>query len=128
MNDRSFACSNCRCYTDAGYRWAYWQLEEPGVVQLAQTVDVQQVLKYDGYWKPPEGENSTWLCDEILPTVRLFLQTHIAHRILYIETDQIYVENSEMSDWVEVEYTSVKQAERSSIELSQHSQNGEESP
>jgi hypothetical protein len=105
MNSRNFACSNCCCYTDAGYRGAYGLLEEPGIVQLGQSVDVQQVFKHDEYWNPPDGENSAWLCNEILPTVRYFLRTHMAHKVLYVEDDQIFDENSVMFNWVEVKRT-----------------------
>ena len=33
VNNRYFGCRTCKTYTDAGYRWARYQLEDPGIVQ-----------------------------------------------------------------------------------------------
>ena len=41
VNDRYFGCRTCKTYTDAGYRWARYQLEDPGIVQDEQPVDVE---------------------------------------------------------------------------------------
>lgn len=87
MNDRYFACTNCRIYTDAGYRWAYWTLEDTNVVALDATVDVARVLNASEYWEPEGEAESRWLLDSILPTVRRFLVEHGDHSISYFDYD-----------------------------------------
>lgn len=32
MNNVYFACADCRVLIDAGYLWAYWQLDHAGIV------------------------------------------------------------------------------------------------
>lgn len=102
MNDLYFACPKCQCYTDAGYRWAYWALEKPGLVSLRTVVDVESILKCDSYWNPPDDERNGWLVDSIFPTVHRFLEEHQSHGVIYIESDDIFVENSVMHNWVEI--------------------------
>jgi hypothetical protein len=102
MNCRYFACPNCRLYIDAGYRWAYELIEHTGVVRLGEGVDVDSLLGTVEYWNPPEGERSEWLCRQILPSVRNFLNEHQAHGIVYIEEDHIHEEESIYYNWCEV--------------------------
>ena len=45
MNNLYFACCDCKIYIDAGYRWAYWELEEARIVARRKPVDVESVLK-----------------------------------------------------------------------------------
>ena len=103
MNCRYFACPNCRVYTDAGYRWAYWLLENPGVVQLGEGIDVDSILGCRSYWNPPDAERSEWLCEKILPTVYRFLCEHRDHGLTYIEEEHILAEESLQRNWSEVE-------------------------
>jgi hypothetical protein len=89
MNNRYFACTDCRIYLDAGYRWCYWQLEQPAVVQRNQPVNVDRVLAHATYWNPPKDQSSDWLYRELLPTVRQFLADHRSHPIIYLEDEEI---------------------------------------
>jgi hypothetical protein len=101
MNNRYFACQTCKTYTDAGYRWARYQLEDPRIVLADQPVDVRAVLDADGYWNPPEGHERDWNCDEILPRVRRFLDQHGEHDLIYINRDWDFDPDGLCSDWVE---------------------------
>ena len=103
MNCRYFACPNCRLYIDAGYRWAYWQIEHTEHVRLGEGVDIASLLSCNGYFHPPQGEKSSWLCDEVLPAVREFLVQHQDHGIVYIEEGHIYAEDSLYFNWKEIE-------------------------
>lgn len=103
MNCRYFACPNCRVYIDAGYRWAYWQLEHNGLVRLGEGVQLSSVLACSDYWHPPEEEKSEWLCERILPAVDKFLRAHGEHGLVYIEEEHIYEEVSILANWSEVE-------------------------
>jgi hypothetical protein len=40
VNNRYLACQDCKIYIDVGYRWAYWELEEPGIVARGDVVNV----------------------------------------------------------------------------------------
>ena len=101
MNDRYFGCRTCKTYTDAGYRWARYQLEDPGIVQDEQPVDIAAVLRTDSYWNPPEGHERDWNCDQILPRVRQFLTKHGGHDLVYIISDWAFGSDGTCSDWVE---------------------------
>lgn len=87
MNSRYFICRTRRKYTDAGYRWAYWQLEETGIVTLGCEIDVNTVLAATGYWKPDESQSNEWLCAEILPTVKNFLEAYHGDGIDYVDEE-----------------------------------------
>ena len=104
MNDRFFACPNCRKYTDAGYRWAYSTLEEAGYVSLRGGVDCGSLLKCSEYWNPFDDDRNDWLVNSILPTVRKFIVEHDAHGIVYIESDDIWSERSLMQNWTEIDH------------------------
>ena len=101
MNDRYFGCRTCKTYTDAGYRWARYQLEDPGIVQADRPVDVAAVLSADGYWKPPAGRERDWNCDEILPRVRRFLGIHGGHDLVYLNRNWDFDPDGPCFDWVE---------------------------
>ena len=103
MNDRYFACPNCRVYIDAGYRWAYWLLEEPGHVTLNDSVDVSRLLAVDAYWNPPREEGNAWLSEEVLPRVKAFFAKHREHGIIYLEIDTIITEESLWYNWTQIE-------------------------
>jgi hypothetical protein len=103
MNTPYFACLSCRIYIESGYRWAYWQLEHPGVVQHNEGVNVEAVLACTEYWSPPEQERSDWLCERVLPAVRRFLNDHREHGIVYTDQDVIYNEESLYYGWSEIE-------------------------
>jgi hypothetical protein len=101
MNDRYFACRTCKTYTDAGYRWARNQLEDPGIVKPDQPVEIGVVLSAGGYWNPPEGHEQDWNCDVILPRVRQFLATHGGHDLVYINRSWDFDADGPCSDWIE---------------------------
>ncbi|MFC1611263.1 hypothetical protein ACFL6C_09900 [Myxococcota bacterium] len=86
MNSRYFICERRHIYIDAGYRWAYWQLEEPGVVTLGRQVAVQNVLKRRAYWNPADAEKSDWLMT-LLPKVEAFLREYENEQIVYADED-----------------------------------------
>ena len=101
MNDRYFGCSDCREYTDAGYRWAYWTLEKPGIVVLDTDVAVGRVLAASDYWPPDVESQSDWL-SRTLPIVRSFLTAHAAHAMVYFDFDRIARDESFAAHWKEV--------------------------
>ncbi len=105
MNRVLFACPKCRLYIDAGYKWAYWMLEDPGLVKRREIVDVDAVLNHNPYWNPKDdGENSVeWLTRDTLPMVRRFLEEHGEHGVLYIDEDDIFREDSLYYNWKEIE-------------------------
>jgi hypothetical protein len=103
MNCRYFACSHCLVYIDAGYRWAYWLLEDSGHVQLNEKVDVAEILDLFPYWNPPPEEQGHWLCQEILPAVKKFFKEHQTHCILYVEEDVFACEQSLAQHWTQIE-------------------------
>ena len=102
MNSRYFICRKHKEYTDAGYRWAYWQLEDKGVVSLGKPVDVAVVLSQHDYWHPSAGEQNEWLCQEILPTVRQFLEEHRFHSIHYVDEEFLHEQWELGYEWREV--------------------------
>lgn len=102
MNFRYFACPTCRKYTSAGYRWAYWELEYPGLVEPNKSVDVAAVLCASKYWNPPADSGSNWLYEEVLPLVKTFLAEHCEHGIVYGESGDFFgIDDSE--SWSEIE-------------------------
>jgi len=103
MNNRYFACPACREYIDAGYRWAYWQLEDPGVVTENEVIDVAKVLACEGYWNVPADEWSEPLTDRLLPAVRRFLETHRDHWVFYLNGEVIWEEESLVYNCTEIE-------------------------
>ena len=103
MNNRYFACPNCRVYIDVGYRWAYWLLEDVGHVKLNEGVNVDNILALNNYWNPPPDEQKKWLCEKILPKVKVFLSAHKEHGIIYLESDTIFCEESLYYNWIEIE-------------------------
>ncbi len=108
MNDRFFACPKCRKYTDAGYRWAYWTLEEPGCVTLRGGVNCRSVLSCNEYWNPSDDDRNDWLANSILPTVRKFIAEHESHGIVYTESDEIWSEESLLHNWIEIDDSSAE--------------------
>ena len=102
MNNRYFICKTQKKYTDAGYRWAYWQLEDKGVITLGAPVDIDSVLSDHDYWNPDKSEKSEWLCTEILPSVRQFLEAHRAEGIEYVDEDFLCEQWDLGYEWCEV--------------------------
>lgn len=90
MNCIYFVCADCQSSIDAGYRWAYWRLEHPGVVRRGKTVSVSSVLGTAKYWNPPPEEQSMWLVRDVLPSVRRFLEEHHDHAVLFLEEDDLF--------------------------------------
>ena len=80
MNDVYFYCGTCKTYTDAGYRWCYWTLEEPSIVQKRQAVAVDRVMAASDYWKG--ATEADWL-RQVLGFVKQFLEAHKAHDLRY---------------------------------------------
>ena len=103
MNNLYFACTDCKVYLDAGYRWAYWLLEEPGVVSRGQPVSVDAVLSAKGYWTPSRTESADWLYEKVLPSVRHFLERHKNHPIIYGNlADFLSVDGEDFLDWLQL--------------------------
>ncbi|MFY9553684.1 MAG: hypothetical protein WAV20_04645 [Blastocatellia bacterium] len=98
-----FACSDCKVYVDAGYRWASWWLEEPGIVKRGRPVSADSVLSAGGYWTPGKTESADWLYSEVLPSVRRFLEEHRCHRIVFGNTgDFLTPDSNGLLDWMQV--------------------------
>lgn len=103
MNNLYFACSDCKIYLDAGYRWAYWELEEPCIVERGEQVDVAAVLDAECYWNPPQEENSEWLYQEIFPVLKHFLNEHRLHKVIFGESEDFApVESDSYFDWLQI--------------------------
>ena len=98
MNNLYFACSPCRIYVDAGYRHAYWALEEPGLVDRSGVVDAAAVLSARDYWNVQED----WLV-KLLPAVRRFLEMHGQHGVRFGDSEDLalpYQSSEEWFDWL----------------------------
>lgn len=103
MTNLYFACTDCKVYVDAGYRWAAWCLEEPGVVKRGKVVVVDSVLSAREYWTPGKTDGAQWLYSEVLPSVRRFLNEHRFHRIVFGNTgDFLSLDDSSLLDWMQV--------------------------
>jgi hypothetical protein len=103
MNDVYFACLSCRVMTDAGYRWAYWTLEHPGVVKRGEAISAGAVFAAREYWSGVEVEESAWLRGEVLPTVRTFLEAHGAHHLTYGDHEQLTGDEPKaFLEWLEI--------------------------
>src|SRR2546430_914435 len=102
MNNLYFICMDCKIFQDAGYRWAYWTLEHAGIVQRGKTISLNALLSAEEYWNPPRDETSDWYYKDIFPSVRLFLQKHKDHQLIFGEKDDIgYGENEDdYFDWL----------------------------
>ena len=87
MIDRYFACIDCKIYLSAGARWAYWTLEEAGVLRKGAPVSMKALLSAQEYWHPEETEDSAWLYSEVFPSVRLFMTEHEGHRVVFGDAD-----------------------------------------
>jgi hypothetical protein len=108
MINRYFACCDCKIYIDAGGRWAYWTLEDAGVVQNGAPISVKAVLSTKEYWNPEKKDGHIdWLYNEIFPSVRLFLKEHESHRIIFGDKDNFLFGDDEnywegYFDWMQV--------------------------
>jgi hypothetical protein len=103
MNDVYFACRTCQVMTNAGYRWACVQLEEPGVVSVGERVSAAAVFAAREYWSPGEEDDSAWLRFEVLPIVKVFLEKHGSHELAYGDAEQVTGEApTGFIDWLEV--------------------------
>lgn len=102
MNFRYFACRVCKTYTNAGYRWAYWHLEHPGLVRPNMLVEVPLISQANDYWHPPGGADSRWLYERVFPTVKKFLSEHCDHGIIFVESGDFFA-LEDFDSWVELE-------------------------
>jgi hypothetical protein len=102
MNFRYFACPSCKKFTSAGYRWAYWHLEHPGLVEPNKPVDIRALLDASDYWQPPLESDSAWLYEEVFPLVKAFLSEHSGHRIIFVESGDFF-DREDFDSWVEIE-------------------------
>ncbi|MBD2020536.1 hypothetical protein H6F43_10085 [Leptolyngbya sp. FACHB-36] len=105
MNDLYFACKNCKVFVDAGYRWAYWTLEQPGIVKRKEVIVAEVVLSAEEYWNPDLGEGSNWLYKGVLLSVREFLAIHREHEIIFGEyEDFISWDDESFLEWKQLGY------------------------
>ncbi len=109
MNDLCFACLDCKAYIDSGYRWCYWILEDLGIVKQGQSISIPAVLAATVYWRG--GEDAEWLA-VLLPKVKVFLEHHQDHALLYGETLTFPVMLEDDADtrwmeWLDEEGTSI---------------------
>jgi hypothetical protein len=103
MNNLYLACRDCKIYIDAGYRWAYWELEKAGIVVRGDEVNVKAVLAAESYWNPPKDENSRWLYEKVFPPLGEFLRDHGSHTIVFGEEDD-FSPSDDSFDWMQVGY------------------------
>ena len=104
MNNLYFACTDCKIYVDAGYRWAYWELEEAGIISRDRMVSVEDVLGAENYWNPPLEDSSNWLYQEIFPTLREFLSTHRFHKVVFGEEEEFAPDVDSLLEWMQIGY------------------------
>ena len=98
MNNLYFACATCKSYVDAGYRWAYWGLQEPGLVARGVRVSVPLLLAATEYWKG--AAEVEWL-NKLLPQVRLYLVHHQRHDLLFGEKGDFLPDDDETQlQWI----------------------------
>ena len=103
MNNLYFACTDCKIFVDAGYRWALWFLEEPGIVKRRDRISVESVLSAGEYWNPPPSDESSWLTKEVLPSVGHFLREHRCHRVVFGNNSDFLTSGDETYfDWMQV--------------------------
>ena len=103
MHNLYFACMDCKVYVDAGYRWAYWSLEETGVVRRGGPVSVEKVMSAKEYWTPYKTESADWLYEKVLPSVRRFLERHKGHSITYgNQADFLPSDGEGFLDWLQL--------------------------
>jgi len=108
MSNLYFACTDCKTYVDAGYRWASWWLEEPGIVKRGKAVRVDLVLSAREYWTPTKTDSADWLYSEVLPSVRRFLGEHQTHQIVFGNTaDFLSIGADDLLDWMQVGFSPV---------------------
>jgi hypothetical protein len=108
MNNLYFVCLDCKIYIDAGYRWAYWELEEAGVVARGKPISLEAVFGAESYWNPPKDGQSGWLYDQVFPPLREFLHDHSSHEIVFGEEDDFApLDDDDFGfgfDWMQVGY------------------------
>ena len=90
MNSRYFGCPIHKHCVEAGYRWAYWTLEDKGIVSLGEVVDVMAVLSAKKYWNPPDNGINPQLITEVLPKVKRFLVGHESDGIMYFDEEFLF--------------------------------------
>ena len=102
MNHLFFACTDCKIFVDAGYRWAYWELEHAGIVSRGAPVNVDVVFAADRYWSPPQDGDTRWLYRTTFPMVRKFLTDHKYHRIVFGEEEEFApINDPDYLTWME---------------------------
>jgi hypothetical protein len=94
MNDVYFGCTKCKTYVDAGYRWAYCELEKRGVVVRSEVVNIDRLLLTHSYWKPEPNENNAWLTSTLAHAEK-FLLGHRTHLVVYGDMEQLVGANSD---------------------------------
>ena len=94
MNCVYFLCQDHGRYIDAGYRWAYWQLEDRGIVSPGAAIDLPSVLDAETYWNHQAnveaGEQDPGYLSDLLPRVRQFLEDHSGDHLLYVDSDWLH--------------------------------------
>ena len=93
--DRYFACIDCKIYINAGDRWAYWTLEDAGVLPMGMPISMNALMSTQKYWHPEEGDNAEWLYQEIFPSVRSFIAEHEGHQIVFGDKDDFLFGDAE---------------------------------
>jgi len=86
VNDVFFGCRTCKIYQDAGYRWCYLTLEDPGIVERGKPLAVNTVLNASDYWQGAREE--VWL-QRLLPQVHTFIKLHEMHDLIYGDAEGI---------------------------------------
>lgn len=99
MNSLYFACRDCKCFIEAGDRWAYATLEQPEIIRRGQPIALHEVLDAPEYWHPPD--DAAWL-DSVLARARDFLLRHAGHDLIFgEEADFLPDYTVEYLDWLE---------------------------
>jgi hypothetical protein len=82
VKERYFACLECVEHINAGFRWGYWTLEQPGIVRCGQAVDIDAVMSAQDFWQSDAAP-----LQDLLPAVRRFLLFHQDHDLVFGEVE-----------------------------------------
>ena len=122
MNEVFFGCMTCRVLVNAGYRWATSTLEEPAIIARDRPVEPAAVTAAPDYWRPPDGADSLWLSEGVLPRVRNFLRAHGTHTLRFGDFEDLAgTEDTAFLDWLDVSVEPVVGPRRPRINSSEHS-------
>jgi hypothetical protein len=106
VNELYFRCETCKRFVEAGYRWAYATLVEPGVVHADDyvtggtslpAVSAEAVLGAAPYWQVAAQDA---LLAQQLDRVRTFLLHHGKHTLSFGDIHRLHRPAHEWLSWL----------------------------